>query len=128
MLEVLLGLRRDIPNSSFSLEFDDELPGCVHPATIGQSAAVEEGMLCKPQPLAYTASFSSLAGRNAIFLLALILMASPIAGSVPYVTPSSAPGGCQDRSDGFCRPWSSASPNRPVLGVRSANRERQFWP
>ena len=86
MLEVLLGLRRDIPHSSFSLEFDDELPGCVHPATIGQSAAVEEGMLCKPQPLAYTASFSSLAGRNAIFLLALILMASPIAGFRPYVT------------------------------------------
>jgi hypothetical protein len=31
----------------------------------------------------YTASFSSLAGRNAIFLLALILMASPVAGFRP---------------------------------------------
>ena len=50
MLEVLLGLRRDIPNSSLSLEFDNELPGCAHPATIVQSAAVEEGMLRKPQP------------------------------------------------------------------------------
>jgi hypothetical protein len=31
----------------------------------------------------YTASFSSLAGRNAIFLLALILIASPVAGFLP---------------------------------------------
>ena len=31
----------------------------------------------------YTASFSSLAGRNATFLLALILMASPVAGFRP---------------------------------------------
>ena len=99
MLEVLLGLRRDISHPSFPLEFDDELPGCAHPVTIEQSAAVEEGMLCKPQ--AYTASFSSLAGRNAIFLLALILMASPIAGSVPYWPPFSAPGGCRDRQTDF---------------------------
>ena len=35
----------------------------------------------------YTASFSSLAGRNAIFLLALILMAAPVAGSVPFWPP-----------------------------------------
>ena len=49
MLEVLLGLRRDISHSSFPLEFDDELPGCAHPVTIEQSAAVEEGRLCKPQ-------------------------------------------------------------------------------
>ena len=34
---------------------------------------------------AYTASFSSLAGRNAIFLLALILMASPVAGFRPIL-------------------------------------------
>src|SRR5215831_3065435 len=31
----------------------------------------------------YTASFSSLAGRNATFLLALILMAAPVAGLRP---------------------------------------------
>jgi hypothetical protein len=31
----------------------------------------------------YTASFSSLAGRNAIFLLALILIASPVVGFRP---------------------------------------------
>ena len=49
MLEVLLGLRRDISHSSFPLEFDDELPGCAHPVTIEQSAAVEEGILDKPQ-------------------------------------------------------------------------------
>jgi hypothetical protein len=34
---------------------------------------------------AYTASFSSLAGRKAIFLLALILIASPVAGFRPIV-------------------------------------------
>ena len=33
----------------------------------------------------YTASFSSLAGRNAIFLLALILIASPVAGFRPIL-------------------------------------------
>jgi hypothetical protein len=49
MLEVLLGLRRDLSNSSFPLEFNDELPGCAHPVTIGQSAVVEEGILDKPQ-------------------------------------------------------------------------------
>jgi hypothetical protein len=49
MFEVLLGLRRDIAHSSFPLEFDDKLPGCVHPATIEQSAAVEEGILDKPE-------------------------------------------------------------------------------
>ena len=49
MLEVLLGLRRDISHSSFPLEFNDELSGCAHPVTIGQSAAVEEGMPSKPQ-------------------------------------------------------------------------------
>src|SRR6476646_3771141 len=38
MLEVLLGLRRDIPTSPFPLEFGDELPGCTHPMLIGQSA------------------------------------------------------------------------------------------
>jgi hypothetical protein len=43
MLEMLLGLRRDISNSSFTLEFEDELSGCAHPVTIEQSAAVEEG-------------------------------------------------------------------------------------
>ena len=36
-----------------------------------------------PPDCAYTASFSSLAGRNASFLLALILMASPVAGFRP---------------------------------------------
>ena len=85
MLEVLLGLRGDISHTSFPLEFDDKLPGCAHPVTIEQSAAVEEGMLCKPQPLAYTASFSSLAGRNATFLLALILMVAPVAGFRPIL-------------------------------------------
>lgn len=75
MFEVLLGLRRDISHPSFPLEFDDELPGCAHPVTIGQSAAVEEG-ICTSR---YTASFSSLAGRrNPIFLLALILMVAPV--------------------------------------------------
>jgi hypothetical protein len=33
----------------------------------------------------YTASLSSLAGRKAIFLLALILMASPVAGFRPIL-------------------------------------------
>ena len=33
--------------------------------------------------LSYTASFSSFAGRKAIFLLALILIASPVAGFRP---------------------------------------------
>ena len=33
----------------------------------------------------YTASFSSFAGRNAIFLLALILIASPVAGFRPIL-------------------------------------------
>ena len=41
--------------------------------TIGQSAAYWTSH-------SYTASFSSLAARNAILLLALILMASPVAG------------------------------------------------
>ena len=35
------------------------------------------------QPSGYTASFSSLAARNATFLLALILIASPVAGLRP---------------------------------------------
>ena len=81
MLEVLLGLRRDIPNSSFPLEFDDELPGCVHPVTIGQSAASKRAFWTSR----YTASFSSFDGRNAIFLLALILMVSPVAGLRPIL-------------------------------------------
>ena len=34
---------------------------------------------------AYTASFNSLAGRNATFLLALILMVSPVAGFRPIL-------------------------------------------
>jgi hypothetical protein len=34
-------------------------------------------------PVGYTASFSSLAARNATFLLALILIASPVAGLRP---------------------------------------------
>ena len=37
------------------------------------------------EPQSYTASFSSLAGRNAIFLLALILIASPVAGFRPIL-------------------------------------------
>ena len=35
------------------------------------------------EPSDYTASFSSLAARNATFLLALILIASPVAGFRP---------------------------------------------
>jgi hypothetical protein len=86
MLEVLLGLRRDITNSSFPLEFDDEMPGCVHPVTIGQSAAVEEGILDK--------------------------RAIPLRGSGPFWLRDSAPGGCRDRSDGFCRPLQEAGVRR----------------
>ena len=78
MLEVLLGLRRNISHSSFPLEFNDELPGCAHPVTIGQSAVVEEGILNKPQLHRFLQ-----AGRKAIFLLALILMVPLVAGSHP---------------------------------------------
>ena len=39
MLEVLLGLRRDIPFSPLPLEFGDELSGCAHFLTIGEFAA-----------------------------------------------------------------------------------------
>jgi hypothetical protein len=34
MLEVLLGLRRDIPFAPLPLEFGDELSGCAHPEII----------------------------------------------------------------------------------------------
>ncbi len=78
MLEVLLGLRRDIPISPFPLEFGDELPGCAHLVTI---AGCRRGSQWTSH--SYTASFSSFAGRKAIFLLALILMASPVAGFRP---------------------------------------------
>ena len=47
----------------FPLEFDDELPGCAHQVTIEQSAAVEEGGLCKPQLHRF---LQFLGGRNAI--------------------------------------------------------------
>jgi hypothetical protein len=67
MLEVLLSLRRDITNPSFSLEFDDELPGCLHPVTIGQSAVVEEGILDKPQLHRFLQ-----AGRKAILMVPLV--------------------------------------------------------
>ena len=36
MLEVLLGLRRDIPTSPFPLEFGDELSGYAHLGMIGE--------------------------------------------------------------------------------------------
>jgi hypothetical protein len=54
----------------------------------GPSASPEppllvQGCLLRDRAHYYTASFSSLAGRNAIFLLALILMASPVAGFRP---------------------------------------------
>ena len=39
MLEVLLGLRRDIPISPFPLEFGDELSGYAHLAMIGEFAS-----------------------------------------------------------------------------------------
>ena len=39
------------------------------------------------EPSDYTASFSSLAARNATFLLALILIASPVAGFRPSSWP-----------------------------------------
>ena len=98
MLEVLLGLRRDITNSSFPLEFDDEMPGCVHPVTIGQSAAVEEGILDKraiPLLSVPAAGMRLLAGPD--------LKAAP--GRIrPILLHDSAPGGCRDRSGGFCRP------------------------
>src|ERR1700722_10640965 len=51
---------------------------------------------------AYTAPFSSLAGRNATFLLALILMASPVAGFRPI------------RAARF-RTWRMPSPVRRIL-------------
>ena len=94
MLEVLLGLRRDIPTSPFPLEFGDELPGCAHLATIAQSAAVEDGI----GPVTARRPFSPV-GR----------------GVRPCEPPASAPAG---RSSGFCRPPSeagwSASQNRPA--------------
>ena len=43
MLEVLLGLRRDIPTSSFPLEFGDKLSGYSHLSMIGEFAAPASG-------------------------------------------------------------------------------------
>src|SRR3977135_1052362 len=50
----------------------------------------------------YTASFSSLAARKAIFLLALILMDSPVAGFRPILA-------------GRFRTWRMPSPFRRIL-------------
>ena len=44
MIEVLFGLRRDIAHPSFPLQFDDELPGCPHPATIEQVGRRRRGL------------------------------------------------------------------------------------
>ncbi len=55
-------------------------PSSPRPATTRNRRAIETG-----RPFAYTASFSSLAGRNATFLLALILIASPVAGFRPIL-------------------------------------------
>ena len=65
MLEVLLGLRRDIPTSPFPLEFGDELSGYAHSGMIGEWADPAVN-----RPRTYTASFSSLATRKATFMLA----------------------------------------------------------
>ena len=55
----------------------------------GLSASASSSTLllrgCLLPACAYTASFSSFAGRNAIFLLALILMAAPVAGFRPIL-------------------------------------------
>lgn len=75
VLDVLVGLRRDIPTSPFPLEFSNELPGCCHSSSIPVFAFGFDPP--------YTVSFNSLAGRKATFLLALILIASPVAGFRP---------------------------------------------
>jgi hypothetical protein len=66
----------------------------------------------------YTASFSSFAGRNAIFLLALILMASPVAGVRPILAARFRTRRTPRPVSRFCRPSSeaalSASPSRPA--------------
>ena len=48
-VEVPLGLRRDISHPSFSLEFDDELPGCAYPVTIENRLPSKRAIECKPQ-------------------------------------------------------------------------------
>ena len=61
MLEMQFGLGRDIPASPFSLEFGDELACCCHPSSIA-------GLTCQ---------------AHQFFLLALISIASPVAGFQP---------------------------------------------
>ena len=78
VLEMLLRLAGSIPASPLRLELRDKLGCCGHSTIIAGLAVV------RSRP-AYTASFSSLAGRNATFLLALILMASPVAGLRPIL-------------------------------------------
>jgi hypothetical protein len=64
----------------------------------------------------YTASFSSLAGRDAIFLLALILMASPVAGFHPILAAR-------------FRTWRMPKPVRRILAPCSSKVSGAFiWP
>jgi hypothetical protein len=87
---VISRLSSALANRFVHLVFEPDLDDWLRWGEAGQSSKPESlGRLCQMGIVArflvwcYTASFSSFAGRKAIFLLALIWMVSPVAGLRP---------------------------------------------
>jgi hypothetical protein len=76
----------------------------------------------------YTASFSSLAGRNAIFLLALILMAAPVARLRPILAARFRTWRMPRPVRRILSPLFSALPNRPARPQPVSSRSRGCRP